>query len=339
LKEELPDARGRALRIDAASDEDAGDAAAASPRAQKGRRSLMNEGAARGNVLAGILSMLAGGVCFAVMDALVKWESPRFSVMQIIFFRSIFAFLPIVMQLAREGWRSALRTRRLGDHAGRSLFGFVSLFCFLYAFGRMPLADVVAIGFSAPIFITALSPSLLGEHVGPRRWGAVLVGFIGVLIMVRPGSGIFAGQALVALAGTLLYGLAMIFTRRLGRTESTGAIAFYYTLACSAIGAASLPFVWVTPGVVDGLLLAALGIIGGCGQLLVTAAFRNGPAAVIAPFDYASMLYVSLIGYAVWGDVPDQLLLLGAAIVIASGFYILHRETRRRTPVLEDVTL
>jgi drug/metabolite transporter (DMT)-like permease len=296
------------------------------------RDSAASSALARRRTLNGILCMLAAGGCFATMDTLVKWLSPRFSVMQIIFFRSLFAFVPIALQIAREGGLTALRTTRLRDHVGRSLFGFFSLVGFIYAFGRMPLADVVAIGFSAPIFITALSVPLLGETVGIRRWSAVLVGFIGVLVMVRPGSGVFGQVALVALGGTLLYSLAMVFVRRLGRTESTGAITFYYTLVCTAAGAASLPFVWVTPDVADAAWLVTIGLIGGCGQILVTAAFRNGPAAVVAPFDYASILYVSLLGYAIWGDVPDRILVLGAAIVVASGLYILHRESRRTTP-------
>ncbi len=291
---------------------------------RKGQRT-----AAQRRTLNGILFMLAGGVCFALMDTLVKWLSPRFSVMQIVFFRSFFAFLPIGLQIVREGGRAALRTNHLRGHITRALFGFFSLMGFIYAFGRMPLADVVAIGFSAPIFITALSVPLLGESVGIRRWSAVVVGFIGVLVMVRPGSGIFGQLALVVLGATALYGLAMIFIRRLGRTESTGAITFYYTLTCSILGAASLPFVWVTPDVTDAVLLITVGLIGGCGQLLVTAAFRNGPAAVIAPFDYASILYVTVLGYAIWGDLPDRILLLGAAIVVASGIYIVHREGRR----------
>jgi drug/metabolite transporter (DMT)-like permease len=288
---------------------------------------------ARRRALTGILCMLAAGLCFALMDTLVKWLSPRFSVMQIIFFRSLFAFVPIALQIAHEGGLATLRTNRLRDHLGRSLVGLFSLVGFIYAFGRMPLADVVAIGFSAPIFITALSVPLLGETVGVRRWSAVVVGFLGVLVMVRPGSGVFGYLALVVLGATALYGLAMIFIRRLGRTESTGAITFYYTLICTSVGAASLPFVWVTPNLVDGALLVTIGLIGGCGQLLVTAAFRSGPAAVVAPFDYASILYVSLLGYAIWGDVPDRILILGAAIVVASGLYILHREARRAPQV------
>jgi drug/metabolite transporter (DMT)-like permease len=279
--------------------------------------------------LRGIACMLVATACFATMDSLVKWVAPRIPVMQIVFFRSLFAFIPIALLIARDGGIATLRTRRLGDHAKRSLCGVVSLACFIYAFGHMPLADAVAIGFSAPLFITALSVPLLGESVGIRRWSAVLVGFVGVIVMVRPGGGVFDVAAVVALVATMLYALAMIFIRSLGRSESTGAIAFYYTLLSTLAGAAFLPFQWVAPTPVDALLLVAIGLVGGCGQLLITSAFRNAPAAVIAPFDYISMLYVSLIGYAVWGDVPDRFLLAGAAIVIASGLYILNRETRR----------
>jgi hypothetical protein len=125
--------------------------------------------AAQRRALTGILCMLAAGLCFAMMDTLVKWLSPRFSVMQIIFFRSLFAFVPIALQIAHEGGLATLRTNRLRDHLGRSLVGLFSLVGFIYAFGRMPLADVVAIGFSAPIFITALSVPLLGETVGALR--------------------------------------------------------------------------------------------------------------------------------------------------------------------------
>jgi drug/metabolite transporter (DMT)-like permease len=283
-------------------------------------------------VLRGIVCVLVATACFAIMDSLVKWVAPRIPVMQIVFFRSLFAFVPITLLVLRDGGIVTLRTRRLGGHARRSLCGVVSLAGFIYAFGHMPLADAVGIGFSAPLFITALSVPLLGERVGIRRWSAVLVGFVGVIVMVRPGSGVFDAAAIVALGATMLYALAMIFIRSLGRSESTGAIAFYYTLLCTVIGAAFLPFQWVTPEPVDAALLVAIGLIGGCGQLLITSSYRNAPAAVIAPFDYVSMLYVSVIGYVVWGDVPDGALLIGAVIVVASGLYILHRETRRAAP-------
>jgi drug/metabolite transporter (DMT)-like permease len=160
----------------------------------------------------------------------------------------------------------------------------------------------------------------------------VLAGFVGVIVMVRPSRGVFDPAAAAALGATVLYALSMIFIRSLGQSEGTGAIAFYYTLLCSLVGAAFLPFQWVTPEPADAAFLVVIGVVGGCGQLLITSGFRNAPAAVVAPFDYVSMLHVSVIGYVVWGDVPDRALLIG---VIASGLYILRSETRRVAPASE----
>jgi drug/metabolite transporter (DMT)-like permease len=193
----------------------------------------------------------------------------------------------------------------------------------------LPLAEAVAIGYAAPIFITALSVPLLGEAVGVRRWSAVCVGFAGVLVMIRPGAAVFEASSLVALLAALFYAFAMIFIRRLGRTESTACIAFYFTLTCAVVSAPFLPLQWVAPDLPQAILLVAVGLIGGVAQLAVTAAFRAAPAAVVAPFDYSSMLYVTVIGYAVWGEMPDRLIFAGAAVVIASGLYILHRERVR----------
>src|SRR5215472_16387060 len=169
--------RGRARARDGAARHSSGRGRPRTRRRDRGGAvtvTAMATGTARGTVLRGILSMLLGGACFAVMDALVKGVAPRFPVLQIIFFRSLFAFLPILMQIRREGGMAVLRTQNLGGHLRRSLCGFLSLSGFVYAFGNMPLADVIAIGFSAPIFITALSVPLLGESVGIRRWSAVL---------------------------------------------------------------------------------------------------------------------------------------------------------------------
>jgi drug/metabolite transporter (DMT)-like permease len=282
--------------------------------------------AAMPDPLRGIFCMLAAVALFAGMDAVIKLLSPRFPVMEIVFFRSVFAFLPIALMVRREGGLAMLRTRRPLDHAKRSLFGVLSLVCFVYAFGRMPLAEVVAIGYAAPLFITTLSVPLLGEAVGWRRWSAVAVGFAGVLVMVRPGAGVFAPAALVALVATLFYAFAMIAIRTLGRSESTGCIAFYFTLACLVAGGVFMPFQWVAPRAADWPALAALGLLGGFAQLLITAAFRAAPAALVAPFDYTSMLHVTILGWLFWGEMPDAPVFAGAAIVVASGLYILRRE-------------
>ncbi|WP_374448855.1 DMT family transporter [Stella sp.] len=283
----------------------------------------------------GILLMLIAVACFVVMDALIKWLSATFPTMQVVFFRSLFALVPIAAMVAHQGGIERLKTKRPGMHALRCAVGLGSMICFFHAFRVMPLADVIAIGFAAPLFVTALSVPLLGEKVGIRRWTAVVVGFVGVLVMVRPGLDLFEVGAGIALLGTVAYSLAMILMRDLGKTDTTTAITFYFTMSATIVAGLAMPFVWVEPrDLSDWLLLALVGLIGGVAQLLMTQAFRITPVAVIAPFDYTAMLWGSILGYAVWGEVPDAPLWVGAAIVAGSGLYIVHRETRLRVPRL-----
>jgi drug/metabolite transporter (DMT)-like permease len=287
--------------------------------------------APRQDAARGILLMLAAVAVFSTMDALIKYLTAGYSPIQIIFFRNLFAFLPIFPLLARGGGIALLRTRRLGSHIARAAMGFGAMICFFTAFALMPLAEVVAISLSAPIFITAFSVPLLAEQVGPRSWAAVLVGFIGVLVMVRPGGAALNDPvAFLPLAGAVLYALALIAMRKLGATERAPTTVFYFTLACTVLSGLAQPFVWKTPDLPDLALLICVGLLGGSAQLLMTQALRIAPAAVVAPFDYTALVFSIGYGFAFWGEVPDLLLLVGAAIVVASGLYILHRETLRK---------
>ena len=278
----------------------------------------------------GILFMLSAVACFVVMDALIKWLSVKFPTFQVVFFRSLFALLPIALLVIQQGGMARLRTGRPWMHALRCVIGLGSMVCFFHAFRTMPLADVIAIGFAAPLFVTALSVPLLKEKVGIRRWSAVIVGFVGVLVMVRPGADVLEVGAGVAILGTVLYSVAMILMRDLGKTDTTAAITFYFTMSGTLVAGAVVPFVWVQPEGTDWLLLILVGLVGGVAQLLMTQAFRLTPVAVVAPFDYSAMLWGSVLGYVIWGEVPDALVWTGAAIVAASGLYIVHRETRLR---------
>jgi drug/metabolite transporter (DMT)-like permease len=275
----------------------------------------------------GIASMLLAVVVFSTMDALIKWLAPFYPVMEIVFFRSLFGLVPLLPAILRQG-RAAVRTRRPLGQAGRALAGLGATACFFYAYRFLPLADVFGIAFAAPLFVTALSVLLLRERVGIRRWSAVSVGFVGVLIMVRPGAGIADPATLLTLLGTVLYALTLIFIRDLGKTESTTSIVFYTTCTITLASALALPFGWVTPDARDLALLVLIGLMGGVGQLAITRAFRLAPAAVVAPFDYTALPYAAALGYFIWDDVPEPIFLLGAVIVIGSGLYILHRETR-----------
>jgi len=275
----------------------------------------------------GIASMLLAVMVFSTMDALIKWLAPRYPVMEIVFFRSVFGLVPLLPSLLREG-SAPFRTRRPLGQAGRALIGLGATVCFFYAYRFLPLADVFGIAFAAPLFVTALSVPLLGERVGIRRWSAVIVGFLGVLIMVRPDAGVADAASLITLLGTLCYAISLVFLRNLGKTETTVSIVFYVTCTTTLASALTMPFVWITPSAIDLPLLMLVGIMGGVGQLAITRAFRLAPAAVIAPFDYTALPYAAALGYFIWGDVPEPIFLLGAVIVIGSGLYILHRETR-----------
>lgn len=278
--------------------------------------------------------MLGATLLFSGMNAAAKGLGTGYSALQLIFFRNLFALLPLGLVLLRGGSLSDLKTRRPLGHMLRAVAGLVSLGCYFYAFPRLPLATVVAISFAAPLFVAALSWPMLGERVGARRLVAIGVGFSGVLVILRPSAAGLDPSVLAALFATLLYALVMIFMRQLNRTETPTAIVFYYLASSVALSGLTLPAVWKTPDLQGWMLFAALGLFGGLAQLLMTTAFRHGDAALVAPFDYATVLWATLIGWLLWGEWPGSQLWLGGAIVVGSGFYLTHPEkhwSRRRT--------
>ncbi len=284
----------------------------------------------RADILRGIMFMLLQAFLFTAMDALVKLATERHPAGQIVFFRSLFALLPLSFFIRQAGGLSVLRTRRLGQHILRSLGGVASMVALFLAYSFMPLADAMAIATSGPIFLTALSVPLLGEQVGWRRWAAVIVGFLGILIIIRPGSGVFGVAAFLPLTGAFFYAIAMIQIRKLSSTEPPARIVFYFTMAAMLLGAASLPWQWVTPTPLTLAYLVGIGLVGGIAQMVMTHAFRLAPVSVVGPFDYTGLVFGAAFGYAIWHQVPDRFVWLGAAVIIASGIYILHRETVRR---------
>jgi drug/metabolite transporter (DMT)-like permease len=295
--------------------------------------------AAPAGVLRGILLMVLSVFLFSSMDAVIKWASQDYPTGQIVFFRNFVAFVPVYLFLWQTQTPMPLRTNRLGGHLLRGIVGVTSMSLFFLALGLLPLADAMALGMSGPIFLTALSVPLLRERVGIRRWSAVIVGFFGVLIMVRPGTGVFQPAALTALGGAFFYALAMVSIRHLSRTEPAPTIVFYFTLFAALVGLLSWPLAeampdwldpWVLPDLAGWALLIGIGLIGGTAQLTMTYAFKLAPVAVIAPFEYGALIFGVLYGFAIWSDIPDRYILLGAAVVIASGLYIIYREAKLR---------
>ena len=278
----------------------------------------------------GIGAMVCGVFCFSIVDATAKWLGQDYAPIQILFFRHLFGVIPIVFLVWRGGGVRALCTRRPLAHALRAGLLFTALLSFFTALRGLPLAEAIAVGFTSPLFVTALAGPLLGEAVGPRRWAAVVVGFVGALIMVRPGTEAFRPEALLVLLSALSFALAMLLTRRLSRTETDVAMVAYTSLIAGLASVPFLGFVWRTPATDDIGLFAVVGILGGIAAYLLVVAYRHAPASIIAPFDYSGLIWSSILGWLLWREVPEPAVWIGAAIIVASGIYITHRETLRR---------
>ena len=264
---------------------------------------------------------------FSLMDALVKWLSASHPVPQILVCNALFALVPVGAMVVRRGGLPQLRTRRLGLHLLRGLLGTTGGFLAFYAFSRLPLADAYAIIFATPLLITALSVPILGEAVGWRRWSAVLVGFVGVLVMLRPGIAPIGAGSLAALGAACASACAILLVRKLSITETTTSIAFYSNVTAVVLTGIVFSPTFVLPNLWDLVLMAASGLIGGTALLVLIAAYRRSPAALVAPFQYSQMLWAILLGALVWSNFPEPVMLVGASIVTGSGLFILYRET------------
>ena len=275
----------------------------------------------------GITLMLVGIAGFSVMDAIIKWLTADYPVAQVVALRSWFGLPLLCLFALYQGGLKGLKTRRPLVHFGRYTLVLALSFSFFWALSQMKLVDAIAITFAAPIFITALSGPLLKEPVGWHRWVAIGVGFCGVLIMLRPGMGVFQWAALVVLGSVLVYALLMITTRAFKSTESTTALMLYPQLGMTLTGIVLAPIFWVTPSLNDFGLFAIAGMFGSVGVMCLTHAFRLAPVAAVSPFEYSALIWATLLGFLLWGELPDNYTLVGASIVISSGLYIIYRET------------
>jgi drug/metabolite transporter (DMT)-like permease len=271
------------------------------------------------------LALLAFAL-FSSMDAMVKWLSAGYPVHQMLFFNALFSLLPVGLMTWRAGGLRQLWTDRVGLHLLRGACGMLAGFCGFSAYSMMPLADAYAIIFATPLLITVLSIPLLGETVGWRRWSAVLAGFVGVLIMLQPGSGSFDLAAAAALLAAFASALSIVLVRKLSMTETTASIAFYANVTVVLAMGASLPFDFVWPSLGDLALMGAAGLAGGTALMLLIAGYRRAQAAVVAPFQYSQMLWGVLLGFLLWNDVPAPSVVVGATIVVGSGLFILYRD-------------
>ncbi|HEX8448333.1 MAG TPA: DMT family transporter, partial [Allosphingosinicella sp.] len=280
--------------------------------------------------IAGIGLRVAAATCFAFMAMLVKLgHDSGIATVELAFYRFAFGLPPLLAWIAASRNFGAWRTRRPLAHAWRAAAGLTTLLLSFSALAWLPLAESATIGFAAPLFSVALSALLLGESVGRHRWTAVVIGFVGVLMVMRP-EGRHLPPLGLALAAFAAFGagIVTITIRQVGKTEGTQTTVLWFTLLSMAGTGCLMPFVGKAHDGATWLLLAALGAVGGFSQICLTASLRYAPVSTVVPFDYSQLLWAVLLGWLVFGDRPASTTWLGAAIIIASGLYTLYREHR-----------
>jgi drug/metabolite transporter (DMT)-like permease len=284
----------------------------------------------------GIALKLTSVLLFIIMASLIKATTDDVPTGQAVFFRSFFALPAIVLWLVQRGeLKTGLRTARPMMHVVRGLVGVSAMGCGFASLGYLPLPEVTAIGFTAPLLTVLLAAVLLGERLRAFRMTAVFIGLVGVFIILSPRLTVFSADTfdagirigvILVLLSAALRAFVQIHVRKMAATEETAAIVFYFSMTASFMGLCTLPFGWVMPEWhVIGYLVAA-GLVGGVAQIFVTSAYKYSGAALLAPFDYASILFALLIGYFVFAEVPTLQMLLGSAVVIAAGILIIWRE-------------
>ncbi len=279
------------------------------------------------HVLGGIAMMLAGIFVFSLNDALGKWLVATYSVGQLLLIRSAAALVCLLPFFRRGTLRDFREAPRPFIQLLRPVFATLEVACFYWALATMPLADVMTFYLAGPIYVTAVSPLLLDEHVGWRRWLAVLAGFGGVMLALGPSAASLSAPALVAIAGSFLFSLLMVCTR-LVRGTSDLVLVTTPTLGALLFGLVAAPFTWVPLDARDTLLLVLLGITAMVAHVCVNRSLKLAPASVVVPYQYSTIFWAILLGYAFFADIPRPGMLLGASIIIAAGIYIFLRERK-----------
>ena len=290
----------------------------------------MNPPASR-DASAGIAYMLLGVVLLPVMNTIAKSLTADYPLTQVVWARFLGHLVWMSLLFGPFVGAALLRTHRPREMIGRSFVFFASNFVFIAALPHIQLATASAIMFTTPLVVVALSVPLLHERVGPWRGAAVIVGFCGALVIIRPGTDVFQPAALLALLSAVCFAGYQLWTRRLARYERPETLIVYTALAGAIVMSLVGPFAARPPdGIVDGLKFAAVGLIGGAAQYFIIRALQRAPASVVSPIGYAEIVAAAAFGYVVFGDVPDRYTWLGAALIVGAGLVVAFRESVRR---------
>ena len=277
--------------------------------------------------------MVASVTCFAVMDLCIKWLN-YYPFGEVFFARFFFGLIPIFLIIPKDKWSDFYKTTRPGLHAFRATCGTIAFICIFFGLRQLPLADVVSLTFGGPIFVTIASIIFLSEKVGIKRWSAVFLGFIGMILIVQPAFTQLNYYYLSPVLFCIFFAGVAISVRALSKTEPNYRIAFYFTVLCAVIGLCTLPFGWVVPTTKDLFLFIIMGLCGSVANLLLTQSYRLAEASLVTPIKYLSLVYAITFGFIIWGEVPKPLMLAGALLVVLSSLIIFIREKKLKKEIV-----
>jgi drug/metabolite transporter (DMT)-like permease len=271
--------------------------------------------------------MIIMTVCFSSLDASAKYTSNDLPLWMVMWGRYFFHFIFITIFFLRGAPRDIIFTKNLKLQILRSVLIFCAGMTFWAGLMYLPLADCTVIAFISPLLVTVFSVLLLGEKFGFHRWGSVIVGLLGVIFVIRPGMGIAHWAVVLPLFSALFYATILITTRVLGQRENVLTTLFYTSIGGLILSSVMVLFFWKTPSPVQWLLLIWLGLLGAVGHFFMIKAFEKAPASLLAPFSYTTLIWATILGFFLFGDLPDAWTILGATIIISSGLYLVKRES------------
>ena len=283
----------------------------------------------------GVLYGIASVACFAMMDASVKWLD-MFPVGQVLFSRFFFGLIPILMLVPRSEFKTFYKTSRPKLHAFRAITGTLAIIALFIALREIPLADVVSLTFGGPIFVTLGSMFFLSEKVGIRRWLAVLIGFFGMLLIVKPAYEELNIYYIFPIIFCIFFACVALSIRSLSSTEPNYRIALYFSLLSMIVGLLTLPFGWVMPNKFELFLLIFTGLVGSVANILLTVSLRYAEASLVTPTKYLNLVFAILLGYFIWSEIPKLLTLVGAGLIIISSVIIFMRESELKKKVVSS---
>ena len=282
--------------------------------------------------------MVGSVICFSIMDICVKWLD-YYPVGQVLFLRFFIGFIPIFFIIPKDKLFSFYKTSRPGLHAFRAITGAAAIIALFIGLRELPLADVVSLTFGGPIFVTVASIFFLSEKVGIKRWSAVFLGFVGMLLIVQPAFVDLNYYYITPIVFCIFFACVAISVRSLSKTEPNYRIAFYFTVLCSVLGLATIfQGNWVLPTKIDLAIFIIMGLCGSVANLLLTQSYRLAEASLVTPIKYLSLVFAIVFGYFIWSEIPKILTLLGASLVIASSLIIFMRENKLKKQIIAPRT-